>query len=505
MSPIINLTILEKVKEKGKDVLGKYKFNELKAYTRREWFGQESHYFYTWHKAFAKLNDPEEQKNYPNLMNYLKAGIQNGPILPHFYNEKGQNAFRGFLGLIEFGELPFFMIDVETLDQTKFPLYCTEIDFHDMMSKENLGFKPPIVREGDKYLIFNNDSKTYEDISNFPWIKIQEKENEKRIVFDYNQITEQDKIKYSIPDPDKEVALRGAQGLGFDEIAVFANLGTGIKIEDGHSYVPYQMSLMKIMFLTLGIDADNNVITEGHPQYEVHQELVKLVSDKENVWNSNNFNKDMLLQFQIAEMFKKDPNLYEAAKQVVDSTIGLWKNYKNLKGGKYYNQNKEKIGGSKKIEDYILGDEQALAYYFMQQLRIMWYSSANPEVLMKALEIDFNFFPAKLFHRYIKKKLTSQKTIRYPDHSPLSGYRPGKASFMDVWSEIKVQLKGQTKRLDFISFDDHGWVISFDPAVIEEQRQSPTLHDPQFMEEMGFAGIESWLSSELNLWYKKAE
>jgi hypothetical protein len=182
---------------------------------------------------------------------------------------------------------------------------------------------------------------------------------------------------------------------------------------------------MKIMFLTLGIDADNNVITEGHPQYEVHQELVKLVSDKENVWNSNNFNKDMLLQFQIAEMFKKDPNLYEAAKQVVDSTIGLWKNYKNLKGGKYYNQNKEN---------------------------------------------------AKLFHRYIKKKLTSQKTIRYPDHSPLSGYRPGKASFMDVWSEIKVQLKGQTKRLDFISFDDHGWVISFDPAVIEEQRQSPRLY-----------------------------
>lgn len=506
ISPWMNRKILQTMKESGLQI--DKQFNS-EGFSRRQWMGKNQEMLTSWHNAIGKIMQPSGEEKYPNLFRLLNRGREIAPNMPHFYDEKGKFAFGGLRGLLEFSEMPFFLIDVEALEKTSVRVLGMNMDFSDMISKEELGLKSSIVNAKGVDKIYNKKTNEFEPIADLPWISIENEDHETRVVkINYDRLPSHVHDTYQIPEKDQVIKMKAIHGLGFDEIGVFQNFGGGLEVE-GHTYIIYQMSLLKLMFLKMGVDENNNMMTENHPDYGVHLELQKLFNEDPNCpWHSNNMKKEHLLQYRLAEVFKADPKLFEAAKEVVDTTFGFWENYEKVENGSFRNEHGIPVG-TKELNRFLVGKEQALAYYFMQQLRVMWYSSVNPDVVPKSMELGLDNFPSKLLHQYLKKQMKKQHEIHYSEGAmactPYCGFKDNKASFLDIWKHMRgVLLSGMSGTdSDFVSFDDHGWLISFDPKVIQLQDNSPTLHDQGMLNELGFAGIESWMSSELNLWYKR--
>lgn len=79
-------------------------------------------------------------------------------------------------------------------------------------------------------------------------------------------------------------------------------------------------------------------------------------------------------------------------------------------------------------------------------------------------------------------------------------------SNLPVWADIKHELQRRYPNIqDWVSFDSHGWVISFDQNLIDMQREVARQKscDYQFLDRLGIAGIESWLGHELETFYKR--
>jgi len=103
--------------------------------------------------------------------------------------------------------------------------------------------------------------------------------------------------------------------------------------------------------------------------------------------------------------------------------------------------------------------------------------------------------------RYFKK--SAYELINFDDQ---------KTSFISVWQEIVETLKDVIKEFDqknFISFDGHGWVLSFHPYLIYLQENVAKTHGKQcditLLKDLKIAGIESYLSQYLPTFYKKQE
>jgi len=74
-------------------------------------------------------------------------------------------------------------------------------------------------------------------------------------------------------------------------------------------------------------------------------------------------------------------------------------------------------------------------------------------------------------------------------------------SFLDVWQKIATHLKRQPRK-NWISFDGHGWVISFDPQIIDLQLQN-VIYNKKLFNDLGITAIESWIGGMLPIFYKK--
>ncbi len=497
----MNLKILERIREVG------YDLSQVDFLSRREWLGENQEMLVAWHNLMAELCKPDAKEKYPHIYAYITQGIERAPVLPHYYDEDGEIPFKGLGGVIEFGELPFFMIDVEALQQVSFRVMCTDIDFEDMISPDNLGLKTGIVNDHGEYKIYNAETKEYVSIEDLEWISVEEEERDSKTVsvvkIDREKMSSDDSKAYPLPPEGYEIVMRNVRGLGFSQFGVVNELGGGFKLpnKDGeeHTYIPFQMSLAKLLFLAAGIDEDNQRIDASHPLHGAKKELQALMrKDEKNLWHPDNLNPDKLMQYQLANIFKDNPDLFRQAKGVVDVFIKNWENHQKVNGGVYFNDAGEQmeILGNR---DYLLGDEQAVAYYLMQSIRMAWYSSINPEVLINAMEMGLPSGLAPLTHQFLAAKLKAKHRIRLEDGSIVE------KSFLNVWDELREELRDRTagKSQDFMSFDDHGWVVSLDPELIERQNAG-RVYDRRLLSRLGIAGIESWWGSELNLWYKQA-
>lgn len=505
ISPLQNLKILKSIREVG------YDLSKVDFYSRRQWLGENQKMLTTWHQLMTKLCREDSKENYPNIYEYLSLGIEKGPVSPHFYDQNGKIPFNGLKGAIEFGELPFFFIDVESLEKVRFQILCTEMDFGEMMEKENLGLKTGMVNDKGVYKLYNSETREFVPIENLPWIHIEQvqegegEEDQKSVIkIDRSQMTEEEISAYPLPPEGYEIVMKNVKGLGFKQFGVVNELGGGFKLQnqegETHTYIPYQMSLCKLLFLTSGIDEKNNPILEGHPLYQAKMELQKLMAeDPDNLWHPDNLPPEQLMQYQLAEIFKEDPELFRQAKGVVDVFTNNWLNYKKVQKGKFRNA-KGEVMDQRFSKDYLLGKEQAVAYYFMQSIRMGWYSAINPEVCIKSMEVGLPEGIAPIVHQYLVAKLKTKHKIK------LSTGQVVKESFLSVWNKILESLDKRTegKSQDFMSFDDHGWVVSRDKKLIEMQNEG-NVHDKKLLQDLGIAGIESWWGSELNLWYKKEQ
>jgi hypothetical protein len=93
---------------------------------------------------------------------------------------------------------------------------------------------------------------------------------------------------------------------------------------------------------------------------------------------------------------------------------------------------------------------------------------------------------------------------------------------LDVWHEIIGRLEEQhLDKLNWTCFDGHGYLVSFDQKIINAQLLSMLKkvdeHNPQWgeigddtcivdidlMSKLGFTCIESWKSSDVNVFYKR--
>lgn len=500
ISPLMNLKILEKIKRVG------YDLSKVDFYSKREWIGENQEMLIAWHDLMAKLCEANASEKYPELYKYMMGGFDQGPILPHFYQEDGSRSFRGLKGLLDFGMLPYFFIDMDDIKKTTFNIMGCNIDFGEMISHEYLGLNTSIVNDSGIYKIYNSETKAFVPIDDLDWISIEKEEGdsiEKSMVkVNRESMTEGDRGRYPLPPEGYDIVMHKSDGLGFSEIGVVNRLGGGFKIKDSndevHSYIPFQMSLLKLLFLTSGIDEENNPISREHSLYGAYQELRDLMSGKqENLWNSQNLEPNKLLQYHLAEMFKEDKDLFRKAKGVVDVLIGKWKNHSRLLNGEFYDQNNKQMN-RERVKDYILGDEQAVAYYFMHNIRMAWYSSINPKVMIHWFDKGLPKMLGPLAHQYLLGQLKAPHRIRLEDGSVVT------RSFLQVWDEMLNTLKQRDTRgrTDFMSFDDHGWVVSFDETLIEMQNNCH-VYDKTLLKRLGIAGIESWGGSDLGLWYKK--
>ncbi|HBS48237.1 TPA: hypothetical protein DEO28_04090 [Candidatus Dependentiae bacterium] len=245
-----------------------------------------------------------------------------------------------------------------------------------------------------------------------------------------------------------------------------------------------ELGIYKLMLLRLGLSNANTAVAKSDLDFPIFKELERYCNkDRFNLWNAAHFSKDNLFQVQLAKLFEERKDLYKKSKQVVDFYFKPWKTYKQLKKGEFYGKNGEKYDFAE-VQKFLPGKHQILAYYFSQQLMLLWFG-ANCENILKIPGLF------RLFKRYAFIK----QTIKYQGEDLY-------LSFVEVWQEVQKALLVQTHRRDFISFNGHGYVISFDEQIIKMQNDVLGVSDFEFLETLNFAIIDSMVSSNLNLFYR---
>ncbi len=483
----------------------KFDLSQMESFSRREWLGENQSFLQPWHVAMRAALDAD---NYPHLAQFFR-GAQESIISPHFYDEKGKPFFSGITGLIDFEKAPFTLIDIEKLKTTRLPISsCLSVGLGDLLDESQLHLHLPLVFDKEKgFLIYNRKLHSFESIEGLSWIEVT-KDNS--VVIDHTKITADEYTKYSIPqNPSFRIEMVAKKILGFEKVAIVPDLPAGL-VTDSGTYFTYQMGLFMLMLLATGVDTDNEVIDEDHKLYPVYQELCRAMSlSPENPWNPKFMKKEQLLQYHLAEIFKENKELFRAAEKVVDVARNGYSIYQKSFSGRMYRPDKS-VYNRGVLEKFLPGKEQALAYYFTQSLRFLWYSGNNPSVAVKAAEMELPLEQkfATLLHRFLRKKIHKNHSLEQFSKN-IGNLDPRNFSFMDVWHELRNHLlqrieSNKTDSHHFVSFDDHGWVISFHPEVIDLQNESGRQYDAELIHSLGFAGIESWLSSDLgNIWYKK--
>ena len=521
ISPIRNYHLLQNFKLD----LNKAIKDNSNWFDRREWFGKNQPMLRFWFEMFERLNNPEIEKDFPDLYEFIKKGVEEGPVLPNMYDEYGRNLFRC---LNDFLGIPYFLIDLDAIKSHSIRILGHKFDLDSILDINLIGLKVGIIRDREGLKIFNMQENKYELITEekhgFVQCKEVNKDGEKctQIIFKELEDSNREELekKYVMFPNPKEIWMTKVSYLGFEEVAVARDLGAGI-ILNGKKYIPYEMALCKLMLTALGVNKNNEEINENdkiHTQFKgfiekhsgpedigfkwvVRGHLMQSTID-DNMWHRSKFNKDMFLQYRMAKILKDKPELKLKVAGVLDSMdFCLKKGYdKLIKGNAFCDKPRTK---RMEIEEYLLGEEQALSYFFCNHLRYTWYASMNPMAYQKAYGIDSvlgifaRLYPAQYKQKELKRETLKKRTLKI-------GEDLVKTSFIEVWHELKKILKEENNGEDFISFDDHGWVLSLNDEIIKKQNQKvDRIYDPDFVNQLQFAGIESYLSSELDCWYKK--
>lgn len=522
-------------------------------FSKRQWFGLAHPYLIAWHGGFDGVNYyynfnslNNETPKAPALRKYCEQALTKAPITPHFYNQNGQFLFHAqfwfgkakkerfrekLLGVPHidlasfrnFAYTPYFFIDRQAMLELKLYKISEEL-------VPRGGLLIPIGQDANNdYWFFNNQSKFFE----------------KTDLLKLNENLE----SFDVPDKNAYSYLLGHKLLGFD--AVFLNLRYARGFydpekssydENTNSFFPYMNGLYKMMLLSLGLDENNNDLKADDTHYTVYKELERISNEKEDInpWSKKYFNKENFLQYHLAEIFKQNKELFEQLKQTIDfSDLKAWKLYTKFLDGTakqdgsrqaqiFRSRNKEKTQGTdayvyEDVLKYIPGPEQEIACILMNYIRLLWYGTLSekafynftvPLAMTTGSAFVNEVFIANLqslFTNFTRWRWTDFVEGAYQKQTVTLDSGSKDVSFLDTWKEIIEALKNRSNRLNWVSFDHHGWVISFDKRLVDLQkdamRSDRTLDDLdkklQLLDNLGCTGIESSHSSLFNSFYKQ--
>lgn len=249
-------------------------------------------------------------------------------------------------------------------------------------------------------------------------------------------------------------------------------------------FMPREIGTYKLLLLNLGLDSAHSPIEEGHIDYEVAVELQNHMRRTNTSWNPVICKKEDLIEYALAKLFKEKPELFDKVKGVVDFYFKIWSQYETVYS--QFDQNQRSFK-EKRIERYLPGKEQMLAFCLMKNVQYLWFAAISSTAFCRFLGIP-NFF------QYIPLVVGPKQYCK-------AAY---KEQFLDVWKEIALEVqKEYPGKLDWVSFSGHGSVISFDQRLIEAQNKR-NIHNRGLAQDLAIAAIDSLWAKHMDIFYKRS-
>lgn len=555
--PLVNLHKLQRLSKQygSQNIIAKAPWYEW--HSRRESLGVFFPFYYAWINSFNILN--ANPQKYPHLHAFLSDMATYGPVFPHFYDASGHvpsitiESEEGTQRLMEYSlnDLPFSLIDYGALVA---PDQKMRDDFANIqyLSLEQLSFELPIIntllpfgknkasKNGkEDYVLYNTITRAYDviQVKDLSSLKSSTKcgyeypldilkdvtlpESTDLFVWQYKKYSQLNELGAvymgSVAFEDENGNCVPEYPLGFEEIGFIKKLPLELKIGTNTaygsgldifgksvgttSYSPRDMGRTKLMFLRLGVDAYNQDITPEHPLYGAYQDFKNLVNNSaNNPWSDTYCKKEEFLQYHIARTLKNNTDLCDQLERAItelrtqseENTIivreqYLWEQYTKfleaVNNGQLYRDRNGSAYDARKIMSFMLGKEQMLAYLAASVVRMLWYGAIHE----KAFQERTGFEKVTDFLDLVDKKNSETKDGK-------------KVSFIDIWQQITKDCKGK----NFFSFEQHGWVVSFDNAIIVLQEKKFSSAGKQIIKRIGCTAIESIYASDFkDSFYKK--
>lgn len=439
----VNLERLAVFRRRSSD--GTVEFLEGDYFNRRQWLGENFREFQSWLSV--------GKQHLKVLNDYFLKALEEAPLFPHFYTKKGKSFYSATLNPLEKdirrAFVPYFFMD---------------------LGKRAAPTPVPVFKIGDEYRCYNADTHAYEPVAS------QES----------HQGWFSKKVKILTPAEGQNKAFFDPSHMQFKAMRTWDFLGSSSMIaqEDitlklaQKNYLPKDVGIYKLMLLTLGVDENNLDIGPKHPQKALYADLKKAAGSQYNPWGRQIFKKENLIEYALADLFKKDAQLMKQVEACVDFYFPAWKLYEKT-FPELYDQNKKQMK-DKQMAQYIPGKEQMLAYYFMKNVQYLWWCSMSNDAFCSSFGLPKDL---KLLHK------------AFPERFKKLAYQRG---FVDTVKNVFAKLPVQK---DWASFSGHGFVLSFDKDLIFRQN-SRSIQDRQLASDLGFAAIDSLYGSELDTFYR---
>tara|TARA_R110002110_G_scaffold121431_2_gene297204 strand:- start:36746 stop:38617 length:1872 start_codon:yes stop_codon:yes gene_type:complete len=285
--------------------------------------------------------------------------------------------------------------------------------------------------------------------------------------------------------PDKAILdFYNPSTLGFDVAYKYRYLPVESQTQ---SY--YMSSLCQLILFGMGVDKNNNIITEGHDDYAAHQEFTQaMASAPNNPWQLDSFKKENFLEYHLANMIKTDPKLKKQMEDNVSIFFPTWEKYKEIDS--LYDEAGQPLTGKSKE---LMGEEQYLAYCYTQSARFLWAASTSRQAFNAVLELD------PTLARLLRLPGTpGPNQVMRNAATKINGH-----SFLDTWSNIQQQLRDDpTVPNELASFSGHGMVMSFNKDLMKAQSDAG-LNNPGIISTLGFSVIDSYYGEQLSPMYRR--
>lgn len=257
-------------------------------------------------------------------------------------------------------------------------------------------------------------------------------------------------------------------------------------------FIPRQLGTYKLLLLNLGLDNNNNPLDARDGQLNdmelnVHKELKECMKISMTSWSPDVCKKEHLIEYCLAEVFKQDQGLFDQVCDHVDFYFRSWSRYE-VDIYQLCDQNGDRLS-TKNLCRYLPGREQMLAYCLMINIQYLWLSAISSV--------------AFCYHLGLPSLFSHIPFLVGPNQYRKAAYRlKNGISFIDLWKVVKRKLQEKfPDKLDWVTFSEHGMVISFDPDLIKTQN-ARRISNVGLAEDLGIAGIDSLYGREMDVFYR---
>ena len=453
LMPFINL---ERIKaQQSQD--GTLRYFDRDWHTKEEWFLKTFPAIRDWHLAMNKLTYP--QKDQPSDFAKMQAqklanGLMKENISSLVLNQESDELEKEGLE--------------QTLSSLRIPYTSNQSNKWNVLTKIL-----PLYNDNGKFTCYD------ESIGGFIELHPNESalKNEDFILIADLNLPEHLKKYYQLND-DGFIGSWGLELFGHQKYYHTSYIDPKLLIlADNKKAYFYEAGLYGLMLFGLGLDENGKEINKGHPLYGAYQNFKKVMSEsKDNPWNSEQFKKENLLEYHVAQIFEKNPKL----KQKVIASMNeytVWPHYLNLK----------KVKGGEAFVKNLPGEDQMLAYGVSQYLKFLWAAS---------LSTDKFYFATGI--RDILPEISDSAL-----HGIVEDVLNKSEIFLPVWDELREEIvKRVGENANLVSFDGHGSIKSFSKSVCDAQAKYG-LSDKHLFRRLGFTEIDSYYQEGTQPFYQR--